>query len=180
LFISCDDRGFSNTGIAVFRTVTTAIPGLVGLVLGGRLAERRGRKPVAAVALLTATVTQMIFFLAGGITIWFMSAISILAASASGIALGTLDAELFPTEVRSTSNALLTVIAVVGSAAGFGIAGGLSDPLGSLGRSIALTGIASLIAAIAVVPMLPESAAQSLDEISPTHMNAPDEYRPDP
>lgn len=175
-----DDRGFSNTGVALFRSVTTAVPGLVGLVLGGRLAEAKGRKPVAAVALGIATVTQMIFFLASGATIWFMSAISILAASASGIALGTLDAELFPTETRGTSNALLTVIAVVGSAAGFGIAGGLSDPLGSLGRSIALTGIAALIAAVAVVPMLPESAAQSLDEISPTHMNAPDEYRPDP
>ena len=46
-----DVHGFSNTDIAVFRTVTTGIPGLVGLVLGGRLAEARGRRPVAAVAL---------------------------------------------------------------------------------------------------------------------------------
>ena len=37
-------------------------------------------------------------------------------AGAGGIALGTLDAELFPTEVRSTSNAMLYVIGVVGSA----------------------------------------------------------------
>ena len=34
-----DVRDFSNSGIALFRTVTTALPGLIGLVMGGRLAE---------------------------------------------------------------------------------------------------------------------------------------------
>ena len=51
-----DVRDFSNSGIALFRTVTTALPGLIGLVMGGRLAEQRGRKPVAIVALSIATV----------------------------------------------------------------------------------------------------------------------------
>ena len=60
-----DVRDFSSPGIALFRTVTTGLPGLVGLVVGGRLAEQRGRKPVAIVALLIATTTQMVFFLAG-------------------------------------------------------------------------------------------------------------------
>ncbi len=53
-----------------------------------------------------ATATQMIFFLGAVRSLWVMSAVSIFMAGASGIALGTLDAELFPTEVRSTSNAL--------------------------------------------------------------------------
>ena len=44
-------------------------------------------------------------------------------AGAGGIALGTLDAELFPTEVRSTSNAMLYVIGVLGSATGLLLAG---------------------------------------------------------
>jgi MFS family permease len=171
-----DERGFSNTGVALFRSVTTAMPGLVGLLLGGRLAEVRGRRPVAAIALVVATTTQMVFFLTGGPVIWWMSAISVLAAATGGIALGTLDAELFPTEVRSTSNGLLTVVAVAGSAAGFGFAGGLSDPLGGLGRSIALTGIGALFAALVIVPRLPESAAHALDEVSPTHTEHDDEY----
>ncbi len=163
-----DDRGFSNTGVAVFRAVTTAVPGLVGLLLGGRLAEARGRRPVAAIAIAIASVTQVVFFLFGGSLIWVMSAASIFAASAGGIALGTLDAELFPTEVRSTSNAMLNVIAVLGSVAGFGVVGALSDPLNGLGRAIAVTGIAAFAAAVFVIPLLPESAAHSLDEVSPT------------
>jgi predicted MFS family arabinose efflux permease len=170
-----DVRGFSNTGIALFRTITTGLPGLVGLLVGGRLAEARGRRPVAAVALGIATATQMVFFLTGGPVLWVMAATSIFMAGASGIALATLDAELFSTEVRSTSNALLLVIGVLGSVTGLLIAGGLSDRLGGLGRSTALTGIGALVVALLVVPRLPESAAHALDEISPIHTGDPDE-----
>jgi predicted MFS family arabinose efflux permease len=163
-----DVRGFSSTGIAVFRTVTTAVPGLIGLILGGRLAEVRGRRMVAAIGLAIATATQMVFFLTGGSIIWVMSAVSILTAGAGGIALGTLDVELFATEVRSTSNALLTILGVTGSVLGLITAGLLADPLGNLGRSIALTGVAALLAAALVVPRLPETRDLALDDVSPT------------
>ncbi len=172
-----DDHGFSNSGVALFRTVTTAVPGLIGLLLGGRLAEARGRRPVAAIALAIATATQIIFFVMGGPVIWVMSAISVLTAGAGGIALGTLDAELFPTEVRGTANALLTIVGVIGSVMGFGIVAGLVGPLDGLGRAIAVTGAGGLLAAIAVVPRLPESAARNLDDVSPTRY---DEYGPGP
>jgi MFS family permease len=172
-----DVRDFSNSGIALFRTVTTGLPGLVGLVMGGRLAEQRGRKPVAIVALLVATTTQMVFFLQGGSILWLMSAISVLTSAAAGIALGTLDAELFPTEVRGTSNALLLIVSVLGSVAGLVIAGALSEPLGDIGKSIALCGIAGLVAAIFFVPRLPETHAQKLDDVSPSER--PDEYGPE-
>jgi MFS family permease len=177
-----DVHHFSNTNIAIFRAVTTGVPGLVGVVLGGRLAEARGRRPVAAIALAIATATQMIFFLGGGLTLWVMSAVSIFMAGAGGIALGALDAELFPTEVRATSNAMLYVIAVLGSAAGLVVAGGLADALGGLGHSVALTGVGSLLVALFVVPLLPEPAARSLDEVSPTQATPrrDDEYGPDP
>jgi MFS family permease len=172
-----DVRDFSNSGIALFRTVTTALPGLIGLVMGGRLAEQRGRKPVAIVALLVATSTQMIFFLQGGTILWITSAVSVLTSAAAGIALGTLDAELFPTELRGTSNAMLLIVSVLGSVTGLVIAGTLSDPLGGIGRSIALCGIAGMFAAIFFVPRLPETHDQTLDEVSPSER--PDEYGPE-
>ncbi len=163
-----DVRGFTNTDIAFFRTVTTGLPGLVGVLIGGRLAELRGRRPVAGIALAIATGTQMIFFLTGGVSLWVMAAVSIFIAGAGGIALGTLDAELFPTEVRSTSNAMLYVMGVLGSATGLLIAGGLSDHLGGIGHSVALTGIGSFLVALLVIPLLPESAARTLDDVSPS------------
>jgi predicted MFS family arabinose efflux permease len=170
-----DVHEFSNSSIAVFRAITTAVPGLVGLLVGGRLAEIRGRKPVAITALLIATITQMIFFLFGGITLWVMSAVSVLMSAAGGIALGTLDVELFPTEVRSTSNALLVVAGVLGSAGGLVLAGQLSDPIG-IGEGVAICGIATLIAVIFFLPKLPETSTLALDDISPSERG--DEYGP--
>jgi MFS family permease len=163
-----DDRGFSGSWIALFRSVTAVVPGIVGLLLGGRLAEQRGRRPVAAVALFVATATQMVFFLAGGAVLWIAAAASVVTSAAAAIALGTLDAELFPTETRSTSNAFLGVVSVIGSAVGLVLAGVLTDPLGGIGRAVALSGIAALVAAAVFVPMLPESAARALDDVSPT------------
>jgi MFS family permease len=170
-----DVHQYSNSGIALFRTVTTGIPGLFGLLLGGRLAEVRGRRPIAAIALTIATATQMIFFLSGGSLIWVMAATSIVAASTGGIALGTLGVELFPTETRSTSNGLLGVIGVFGSALGFVITALLvSGHPGDLGRAVALCGIGALVASIFLVPLLPESHTQALDDVSPSDGPPPD------
>jgi MFS family permease len=171
-------HNYSNSGIALFRTVTTGIPGLFGLVLGGRLAEAQGRRSVAAVALAIATASQMVFFLGGGALLWVMSGTSIIAAGAGGIALGTLGVELFPTETRSTSNGLLGVIGVLGSVVGFVLVGTLSHTDGTIGRAIALCGIGSLFAALVLVPLLPESRAQQLDDVSPTDARPPEEYGP--
>ncbi|MCZ7525741.1 MAG: MFS transporter [Acidimicrobiia bacterium] len=163
-----DERGFSNLGIAVLRGVTNGLPGLFGLVLGGRLAESRGRRPVAATGLALATVLQVTFFLTHGVVLWSASTFAIVAAGAAAVSLGTLDAELFPTEVRSTSNALLLVFGVAGSMTGLAVSGVLSDPLGGLGPAIALCGAAPFVAALLLVPRLPEPAHRHLDEVSPS------------
>lgn len=168
-----DERSFSAFDITVFRAVTSGLPGVFGVLLAGRLAETRGRRPVAVVALLIATSTQMVFFLSDGPLLWLSATVSIVAAASAGLAIATLDAELFPTEVRGTSNALLLVIAVAGSATGLLLAGGLSDPVGGLGPAIALCGIGALVAAVVLVPRLPESLGRRLDDVSP-HAAAPD------
>lgn len=165
-----DERGFSSSGVAGFRAVTAGLPGLLGILLAGRLTETRGRRPVAAVSLFVGTVCTMIFFVGGGAVLWIFATISIVAAAPAALALGTLDAELFPTEVRGTSNALLLVSSVLGSALGLVLAGRLSDQVGGLGNAIALCGIAPLLAAILIVPRLPESVGRKLDDVSPSEV----------
>jgi MFS family permease len=161
------ERGFSNSEVSLLRVVTNGVPGLFGFVIGGRVAETRGRRPVAVLALAFGTVLQMVFFLSSGVVLWVASAAAIVGASAAGLALGTLDAELFPTEVRGTSNGLLLLCGVIGSATGLILAGTLADELGGLGRTIALCGLAPLVAAIFLAPRLPESAHRRLDDVSP-------------
>ena len=104
-----DVRGFSASGIALFRGVTNGIPGLVGILLAGRLAETRGRRPVAIVSLLVGTLLSMAFFLSTGPLLWIASTLSIVAAASATLTIGTMDAEMFPTEVRGSSNGLMLV-----------------------------------------------------------------------
>jgi MFS family permease len=160
---------FSNSDVALFRTVTLGLPGLLGILLAGRLAESRGRRPVTVVGLLVATGFQMAFFLASGdALLWLAPTVAVVAAASAGLALGTLDAELFPTEVRGTSNGLLLISGVAGSATGLVVATQLRDVMGGLGPAIAICGIPTLIAAVVLVPRLPETVARRLDDVSPT------------
>jgi MFS family permease len=162
------EHGFLNSEIALFRTVTAGIPGVLGVVLGGRLAESRGRRPVTIAGLVVASAFQMSFFLTGGWFLWVSPMIAIVAALAGGLALGALDSELFPTEVRGTSNGFLLVCGVAGAAVGLVLATSLKDAVGGLGPAIALCGVAPLVAAFFIVPRLPETADRRLDEISPS------------
>jgi MFS family permease len=160
---------YSNSDVAAFRTVTAGIPGVVGILLAGRLAESRGRRPVAVVGLIVATSFQMVFFLASDdVLLWVAPTIAIVAAASAGLAVGTLDAELFPTEVRGTSNGFLLVAGVAGSAVGLVLATQLRDTMGGLGPAIAICGIPTLLAAVLLVPRLPETHARRLDDVSPT------------
>jgi MFS family permease len=162
-----DVRHFSGSGIVGLLAVTTVVPGIVGVVIASRLAERGRRRPLASISLFVATSTQMVFFLFGGPILWIASAGATITGACAGIVLATLGAELFATEVRGTANAFLVGISVVGSAGGLLIAGQLSDRFGGIGRSIAVCGIASLIAAL-LVPALPESFGRQLDDLSPS------------
>ena len=168
------EHNFSNSETALFRTVTAGVPGVIGVVAGGRLSESRGRRPVTIIGIVIASAFQMSFFLSGGVWLWISPMIAIIAALAGGLALGALDTELFPTEVRGTSNGFLLVCGVVGSVVGLVVATNIKNAVGGLGPAIALCGIAPLIAALFIVPRLPETVDRNLDDISPTE-NAPPE-----
>ncbi|MCZ7531220.1 MAG: MFS transporter [Acidimicrobiia bacterium] len=163
-----DDRGFSGSAITVFRAITQGLPALVGVLIGARLAETRGRKPLLSVGLAAATLLTIAFYLSDGAALWVTSAVGIVIVGTYGPAQGAFSTELFPTEVRGTSSAMLLVCGVSGSIVGLVAAGLLSDPLGGIGRAVAVLGVAPLVAAIVLVPFLPEAAHRGLDDLSPS------------
>ena len=163
-----DVRGFSGLDITIFRAITQGFPGLAGIAIGGRLAETRGRRPVAAIALFVGTAAQMLFFLYGGVSLWLSSAAAIVLGGIAAPALGAFNGEMFPTEIRGTANAFLVVAGVTGAAVGLLFTGHLSDQLGR-GEAIALTGVASLVASLMVL-RLPETADRKLDDVSPSEV----------
>jgi MFS family permease len=159
-------RGFSGLGISVFIAVT-GVPGFFGLLLGGRLAEAHGRRPVAVAGLLLTTVLQMLFFVTAGPPLWVVSCLSSIGGGMLTPVLGALGIELFATEIRGTANGLLIVSGVAGAALGLLVTGLIAGVVGGLGNAIALTGVAAL-AVVPLIPRLPEAAWRTLDEISPS------------
>jgi MFS family permease len=161
-------QGFSASQISGFRAVTAGIPGILGVLVAGRLAEVRGRRPLAFLGLAGGGLLQVWFFLGSGWELWVAGTASIVTAALVGVAIGALDVELFPTELRGTANALVVVVSLLGSVTGLLTAGMLADPLGGLGHAIALTALAPVLAAVFLVPRLPEAAHRALDEVSPS------------
>jgi MFS family permease len=165
-----NDHDFSNSEVALLRGVTAGVPGVIGVLLAGQLAESRGRRFVIIAGLLVATAFQVTFFVGSGALLWIMPTVSIVAASCAGIGLGTTNSELFPTEARGTSNGFLLVTGVSGSALGLLLASRLKSVAGGLGPAIGLLGIAPIVAAALLSLRLPETRARRLDEISPSEI----------
>jgi len=162
-----DVRGYSATGILWLRSITQGVPGLAGILIGGRLAESHGRKPVAARATLALGVTSVVFFLTGGISLWVGMLLATIAGAMGGPAITAFNTELFPTEVRGRAGATLLAFSVVGAASGLLLVGYLADPLGDVGKAVALTCVAPVIVALFLIPRLPEARGRALDDLSP-------------
>jgi MFS family permease len=165
-----DERGFSGLGILIVRAVTQTLPAFGAAYLGGKWAETRGRRPVAIQGIIVGALFTAAFFVVGGPPLWFFLAIGTAGQSAAGPSISAFSTELFPTEVRGTAGAGLTITGVMGSAAGLLIAGYLADPLGSVGTAVAVTAIAPVIVAVFLIPRLPEAKGQLLDDVSPSEV----------
>ncbi|MBW3589497.1 MAG: MFS transporter [Actinobacteria bacterium] len=162
-----EERDFSAFDIFVLRAVTQGVPAVIAVWIGGRLAESHGRKPVATAGILATAAFTVVFFMSGGPILWLALLVSTFAGGLSGPALATFNTELFPTERRGTAGAGVLGMAVAGSAAGLMVAGFLSEPLGSIGASVALTAVGPLLVAVFLVRRLPEAMGLDLDRISP-------------
>jgi MFS family permease len=160
------ERGFSALGISVF-TVATGTPGALGVIVGGRLADTRGRRPVGAVAVAGYAITHALVFLTAGPTMWTMNTVGAIVGSASLPALGVYGAELFPTSLRGRAGGLLALAGLMGSAAGLLVAGTVADAAGSFGPAIAPLAIGPLLLAVLVLAAYPETARRSLEDLNP-------------
>ena len=150
-----------DTGAARFLLIVASGIGTVGLLVGGRLADTYGRRPVTVVALAVGLVGGVGFYLLD--SGWFLAASVFLATF--GVTMltpsyGALRAELFPTRVRATAGGWLTNIAIVGSIVGFAAGAALIDRFG-LPMTVTLLGTGILIS-IGLVLMLPETQGMDL------------------
>jgi MFS family permease len=160
------ERGFSGGRIALL-SLAAGTPGSVGIVVGGRVADVRGRRYVAAGALVFGTLLTVGFFFARGWTMWLLATVGTVTGAAAIPALGVYGPELFPTGLRGRANGLVAVSSLVGSGAGLLLAGVLSDRMGRIGPAMAILAAGPLLLAVLVLAAYPETAGRELEDLNP-------------
>lgn len=161
-----DVRGFNATTIAIF-TLATATPAGLGLVVGGRIADIRGRRRMIAVGLPVAAAFLVLSYSVGGPVMWGSV---FLAATVGGMtypALAVYRAEMFPTGNRGRAAGFLTAAALGGGIVGLLATGWLVDaglPYGRIMGGLALAQVAVVIVALTG---LPETAHRELEDLNP-------------
>lgn len=161
-----DERGFSAAGIAAF-TILTNTPGGIGIVVGGRLADVRGRRIVGAVGLVGGVGATVLMYLSEGPGIYVWSVIGAIVGAATVPALGVYGPELFPTSLRGRANGVIGLCGVLGASAGLLAAGTLSDHFGGLGPALSLLAAGPAVLVALVLLAYPETAHRELEDINP-------------
>ena len=162
-----DERGFTATQTSVFTLVTSTPAGL-GVLVGGYLAERRGRRTVGAVGLAGGTILTTLSFFSSGAVLWLLTLVGVILTASAVPALAVYGPELFGTHDRGRANGVVVTIGVIGSAVGLVTAGFVSDRLGGeLGPALALLAAGPLLVAVLIRVRYPETAGLELEELNP-------------
>ena len=140
--------------------------GLPGWWLGGRLADRRGRRVAATVFFLGLSVAEVAFYLGGPAALWPAFAAMVFCQGGKITVLRSWATELFPTNFRGAAAGWLTVAGTLGGMAGLALTGGLERALG-LGPALALIASAGVAATLAPHLWLPETRGIELEVIAP-------------
>ena len=161
------ERGFSGVVIAVF-VLATNTPGGIGIVIGGKLADRHGRRVVGAIGIAGGVLFTVVSYLSWGWPLWLASIAAAVVGAVAVPALAVYGPELFPTSQRGRANGGLQVVAVAGSSLGLLAVGWLADRVGGIGQAMAIVAIAPALLVLVVIFWFPETARRELEDLNPS------------
>lgn len=137
--------------------------GAVGLLTGRWLADRAGRRPAAAGALVV-TAGGLATAYAGSLPLLVVGyLVSLGSAAAFGTPAGALAAEAFPTRIRATVAGWAAAAGVLGAVAGLAAFGILADVTGGFAGAARVLAVAVALGALPLL-WLPETRGHELDE----------------
>lgn len=168
-----DERGFSAAAVSLFVLVTST-PAGIGIAVGGKLADVRGRKVVGAVSAVAGTVLLAAMFSLEGAWMWVAAVAGLIVSAPLDPIIRVYGPELFPTSLRGRAAALVATVAMAGSVVGLLTAGALRDALGSFGTTMIVLALAPMGTALLVAWRFPETARRELEDINPEDRLMPD------
>ena len=161
-----DVRLFDGSRVALF-TLVTATPAGLGIFLGGRLAETRGRRLVGMVGIIGGTSSVLGSLYIGGWPMWVLAFLGGFIGGSGYPAVQVYRSELFPTGNRGRAGGLIVTAALVGGSIGLLATGPLLDGGRGYGRALTVAAVGELVAAAIIWFTFPETARKELEELNP-------------
>jgi len=161
-----DVRGFSAGDVGLF-SLLVGTPAGIGLIIGGFIADRYGRRILISLALPVSVISVVAAFSVGGLGLWAFSLVAAVLGSAVYPAMAVYRTELFPTANRTRAAGFVTASALVGGIGGLSLTGRLLDGGWSYGSTMALLAIGQFVVTVLVVAFYPETAHRELEDINP-------------
>ncbi len=160
-----EDRGYSAALVAVF-TIATSAPASIGLLIGGRIADQRGRRLLGATMVPLGALLLATSFNVSGPLMWGVAIAGGLAFGVSFPAMAVYRGELFPTPVRSLAGGIIMTSALIGGSIGLIGGGQVLDSGIAYGTVMLWLVLGPVIASLIVWFRYPETAHMELEEIS--------------
>jgi MFS family permease len=166
LFVYAENVLDVSSAVTAGLVVAAGGTGLAGLLLGRFLADRLGRRPTAALALMLMAGAGVLTY-SGSVPALVVGYLcGVLFGAAYGTPAVALTAELFPTSIRSAVAGWLVVAGVLGSTSGLWLAGTIADALDSFGEAMAMVCLPAGLVAV-LFARLPETRGLELERSAP-------------
>jgi len=140
--------------------------GLAGLLAGQALADRVGRRPTCAVAMVAMVVTGVVSYSGSRAALLVGYELGVLSAATFAPAAGALANELFPTAVRASVAGWNVAASVAGAVVGLLVFGAVADVGNRFGVGAAATFL-PMILCVSLFLLLPETRGRELEELWP-------------
>jgi len=141
--------------------------GLVGLLVGQRLADHWGRRPTAGLAMVAIAFFCIVAYSGSVAGLILGYVLGVFAAAMFAPAAGALSNELFPTSVRASIAGWQVAAGVLGAVAGLLVFGAVADVSNRFGLA-ALVTFAPVTGAALLFWRLPETRNREPEDLWPT------------
>lgn len=152
-----------SAGFVSTTVVISAIPGLVGLFLGRRLANHRGRRMTVALGVVIFGAASVLAYGGGRWPFVVGYVVGVFAGGLFGPAAAAIATESFPARDRATAGGWIVVASVLGAIVGLCIFGPVADHTGATTRWAALCAFLPALPVLLTLRWLPETKGVELD-----------------